>query len=195
MTALVTAAEYKTITRDTATDDATIDASLDAAVLMLNDLLDRVLESGEQTEDVDIEGWDTGNPRIYPQAVPVTVAPAGMAIDGGGFAIIGGSPDFGPFWFGAELTPGVRTRATIVYTGGYTHADLPYGLRRAICRVAHAINVPNGEGGGWPVSMTQAINGDVRVMVDGKMQLTGQIAELVPGLPEQLIADGWVRSL
>ena len=95
---LVTVARYRAITGDTATTASTVTARIEDAVDLLEEVLDRPLESAERTEALT----PTRDGKLWPRAVPVT-DPGDYTVDG--LALKGGM-------FGS-------TTFTVTYTGGW----------------------------------------------------------------------------
>ena len=130
---LVTIDEYRQLTGDLTTAAAVASAAIDEAIELVEDATRRQLEAKVRTEVVMI--WP--DRRVYPKAIPIITAPAGVTLDPDGFAMRDVSPD--DVSFGGFVTHGAPPQATITYTGGYTTTTLPAALRRIIVQLARAI--------------------------------------------------------
>ncbi|QQS25155.1 MAG: hypothetical protein IPM43_01825 [Actinomycetota bacterium] len=150
---LVTVARYRAITGDTATTASTVTARIEDAVDLLEEVLDRPLESAERTEALT----PTRDGKLWPRAVPVT-DPGDYTVDG--LALKGGM-------FGS-------TTFTVTYTGGWVEpsADpsatnrLPVCIEEDLAWAAHALIHP-GPGLDVPAGATSVQLGDVSVSFRG----------------------------
>lgn len=184
---LVTIDYYRYATGDLYTADATCASALVEAQELLEDALDRQLESAERTETLQIRqrGY------VYPHALPITVISATSAATGdllsGGFALrLTSSPaefvDLLPIagHYGDELVREVD----VTYTGGYTVSNLPVALRRAIAKLARALVLAPARGGSGPrpAGATSVSLGDASVVFGKTSREPDAVDELVPGL-------------
>lgn len=193
---LVSVSTYQVTTGDTSTAASAASGFLYEAQELLEELLDRQLESAERTETLLVRHRGL----VYPRALPVTAI--SVASDATGDVVHSG--------FGVRLTSApealvtltdvsstryddtAATTADLTYTGGYTSATLPTTLRRAICRVARALTVASGYDGGaaTPAGVTSVSLGDASISWgSNRAQVLGAAAlldELVPGLPSTL---------
>lgn len=141
---VVTLAQYRTVTRETASADADVTAELAEAEGLVGDELGRPLALGTYTERLrlftppatDLVGWYyAAYPSVTPLATVVTVGPTIL-----GESLISVSPEAGPFF--ERIFDEVY--ATIAYTGGWTSTTLPASLRRAVATVANRLLTPIG---------------------------------------------------
>lgn len=156
---LVTYARYRNLTGDLVTDAATVSARVEDATHLIEEALDRELDSESRTETMRIYP----DRRAYPQAWPVTTAPTGAEVDTvtEARAIRDVSPD--DVAFGVFQSFPNEPHATLTYTGGYTQHDgttpIPHTLERAIADLAHALIFPAKT----PVGATSLRLGDASV--------------------------------
>lgn len=147
---ILTVERYRSITGDEATAASAVSARIEEAVELLEEYLDRPLESGEQTEVVrpDRRG------HLWPKATPIT--------DGGdytidGLALVGASP--WPFTFTDPATS-----LTITYTGGWTADTLPGCIARDLAYAAYRLEHPPALGvSDFPEGATSVRLGDAAV--------------------------------
>lgn len=130
---LVTTALYQSLTGDTDSATADVALALVSAQKIVEEYLRRPLANEERTETVRFSGG-----RLYPKATPITEAPDGITIVPGSRALVGASPDGGPFWpaVGDSTYP---ASATITYTGGYTASTLPRTIAAVISSLAYQL--------------------------------------------------------
>lgn len=193
---LVSVSVYQVATGDTSTAASAVSANLAEAQELVEEHLDRWLESSERTETLIVRHRGL----VYPRAMPVTAVAA--TSDAAGDIVHSG--------FGVRLTSSpeqlvalsdlatpryddtTATTADLTYTGGYTSATLPATLRRALCRLAYALGqAPTYHGGGTsPAGATSLSLGDASISWGAnRARLLGASAvidELVPGLSDSL---------
>lgn len=141
---LCTATDYRRITGDMTPDVATLGDALADAQGLVEEALDRVglLESAERTETVRVYNLSASylflSGLAYPRATPITAvsSPAGVTFTASEVAGISGVA----FDVVRDTVQDFPT-TTLVYTGGYTAATLPYALKRTICLVARELLV------------------------------------------------------
>lgn len=190
MQTLVTVEEYRTITADTTTAASAVSARLEEALDLVEECLDRRLESGTYTETLEV-WYEDGIRYVYPLVTPVTSVPASAAyeVDFGDRrlrGVIANAPS-GVTW--PVLTPNVhsssaispysRSRpdyATVEYTGGFTHDTLPVTLRQYIAFVARGLVKRNV---GMVIGAQEVSVGDVRVKYPA---ISSALDALVPGV-------------
>lgn len=151
---IVTIAEYRSVTGDTATASGTVQSWLDDTEQDLEEFLDRPLHfSG--TERCRINPERRGL-VVYPRAVPI--------LDGGtltiaGNALVGATPVDDPF---STSDPAY---ADVVYEGGWSASTLPRAVRNDVCwAVRQAVR---GEGARIPVGAVSVSMGDAAVSFAG----------------------------
>lgn len=122
---MISVERYRTITGDEDSAASAVSARIEEAQEILEDYLDRPLESDERTESMrpDRHG------RLWPRATPIT--------DGGdyevnGLALVGGTP----FSFGF-IDP--TTSVSVTYTGGWTADTLPSAIERDLAYAAYRL--------------------------------------------------------
>lgn len=151
---IVTIAEYRSVTGDTATASGTVQEWLDDTEQELAEFLDRPLYF-DGTERVRINVERRGL-VVYPRATPI--------LDGGtltvaGNALVGASPVDEPF---STSDPAY---AEVTYEGGWTAATLPRAIRNDVCwAVRRAVR---GEAARLPVAATSVSLGDASVSFGG----------------------------
>jgi hypothetical protein len=169
-TQLVTLQEYRDITKDATTENEEVNAHLARAILLIEEYLQRRLESRTYTEVLEV-WWDG---YVYPINTPVTAVPPSAAyeIDVGGRRIFGslGTYSVVTGWWWPD-----SNRAAIEYTGGFTNVTLPYTLKEYICFVARSLIRRTT---GTLIGAQEASVGDVRVKYPS---VTGALDSLVPG--------------
>lgn len=160
--ALVQIGRYRLITGDTSSTDADIQARLADAQELVEDYLQRPIESGERTETLEVmaDGY------VYPKAQPVTAAPEGYTLNGWGLyaASLGGWPLAG------------ATTVEVTYTGGWDATSVPYAIARAIALAAKDLLTPASD---VPPGVTSMSVGDVSVAYK---QPAGTVTPDVAGL-------------
>lgn len=181
---IVTVADYRTFTCDMSTPDPTVSARLEVAVGLVNEGTQRFLQYDTYTESL---GVDT-NWLVYPSGVPIdsVTSPSGAQEMFGGYALGGADVNF---WWDPVVGPIDWWRldpfTTVTYTGGYTYATLPPGLRLIICDVALAI------GSRSPVLTGAAVQsasvGDVSVSYVSGGTGSGSVDGILPGTSRRLI--------
>jgi hypothetical protein len=147
---MITALRYAEITGDTDSYATDVTARIEEAVEMLEDYLDRPLESDERTEAMrpDRHG------RLWPKATPIT--------DGGdyeidGLALLSASP-FAIGFIGSEVT------VEVTYTGGWTADTLPSCIERDLAFAAYRLLHPPTLGSSeFPDGATSVRLGDAAV--------------------------------
>jgi hypothetical protein len=170
---LVSIARYRQITGDTTTSDDVVTAALGDAQGMIEDELDRPLESAERTETLPLKG-----DRVYPRVTPITAAPGFTII--GGYALLGASMDsVGDLpWMPALLASDMPQQSTVTYTGGFTSDSLPTKLARAIARLArHIVLNPQAKASAYPYGAKSVAAGDVSV---GFEKGVGTVSDEIP---------------
>jgi len=185
---LVTESEYRTITSDSSTAASAVSEKMDAALLLIEEYLERNLESAEVTETLEV-WYDSGFTFVYPLRTPVTSVPASAAyvVDENPVVIRGVSLDaaVGTWPTGSvahandALSPYAPNRpdySTVTYTGGYTNTTLPYTLKVYIATLAYKLLkwTPAANVGAQEVSV-----GDVRVKYPS---IKSALDALVPGM-------------
>lgn len=180
--AVVSYDTYVRLTGDDTTPPAEVEAFIADAVSMVEDALDRDLESMERTETVRVGrgGW------AAVRATPITAVPAGSAYRIGTTALLVGvyaenditvewpwRPTIGEY-------PAQRPEVEVTYTGGWTEATLPFNLKRAISLLAYAMkHAPTWQ----PPAGASRTVGDVSLVVGVNAASAGQMIDsLVPGL-------------
>jgi hypothetical protein len=176
---IVSVARYQTFTLDTTSSSASVTGALVIAQDLVEEYLDRWLESASRTETLTIKG----DGRVYPRAIPVTSPPSGAETDFHGRAIRGVTWDTGPVF---ELSDVPNRVSTITYTGGYlAYADplatddtrIPVTIERAIAHVARGL-ITSGPDGAPPGAKAVSV-GDVSVQFD---TIGSLLDELAPGI-------------
>ena len=147
---IVTIAEYRSVTGDTATASGTVADWLDDTEADLEEFLGRPLHfSGSERCRIVAE---RRGPCVYPLAIPI--------IDGGtltvaGSALVGASPASDPF---PTTDPAY---ADVTSEGGWTAATLPRAIRNDVCwAVRQAVR---GETARIPAGATSVAVGDASV--------------------------------
>lgn len=122
---MISVERYRVITGDDESAASAVSARIEEAQEMLEEYLDRPLDSDERTESLrpDRHG------RLWPRATPIT--------DGGdyevnGLALVGGTP----FTFGL-VDP--TTSVAVTYTGGWTADTLPSAIERDLAFAAYRL--------------------------------------------------------
>jgi hypothetical protein len=105
--ALVTVLAYQSITGDDTSAGSAVEEWIDRSVAKLEDALDRKIESGERTERM----YPTRDGSLWPHAIPITVAPDGLRVDGN--RLYGGLFTFGTY------DPVTGHSSEFTYTGGW----------------------------------------------------------------------------
>lgn len=147
---MITAVRYSEITGDTESAASAVTARIEEAQEILEDYLDRPLESDERTEALrpDRHG------RLWPRATPISEAD-GYTIDG--LALIGGAP-FSIGFVGSDAT------VDVTYTGGWTADTLPSCIERDLAFAAYRLLHPPTPGAtDYPVGATSVRLGDAAV--------------------------------
>lgn len=170
----VTIRQYRLHTGDETNGDAECSGVLLEAESLINDELRRFLASDERTGTFSI--YPDG--RLYPNAYPITAAD--LMIEGR--ALVGGTPDGGPFV--GVWEPSTSTRSTVTWTGGYNADTLPLTLEHALYDLAAALLAPAPILTGVPGGTTAASVGDVSVTVDPRSG--GGVDAYVPGLSDRV---------
>lgn len=188
---LVTIAEYRSITSDTATSSTTVSACLENALSLIDEYLERTLQSATYTETLEV-WYEDGIGYVYPINTPITSIPLGSPydIDYGERrlrGVIADSPagvswptfSFGPWSQNSAISPYSRNRpdyATVTYTGGYTNATIPYTLKTYIALCAKGVAFRSAA---TVIGATSVSVGDVSVTYP---KMTGGLDALVPGM-------------
>lgn len=147
---MISVERYRAITGDDDTAASAVEEFVAEAQDMLEDCLDRPLESAERTESMRPDRH--GN--LWPKATPIT--------DGGdytvdGLALVGGSP----FW-GGIIDP--TTSVSVTYTGGWTDETLPKCIERDLAMAAYRLGHPPALGTSeYPEGATSVRLGDAAV--------------------------------
>jgi hypothetical protein len=125
---ILTVDSYRSITGDTTTAASAVSARIEEAIELLEDYLDRPLESDERTESLrpDRHG------RLWPRATPIT---DGGTYEVDGLALIGTLP-----WPRGFIDS--TTAIEVTYTGGWTEATLPPSIARDLAYVAYKLEHP-----------------------------------------------------
>lgn len=129
---LITIERYRAITGDETTNAATVSARIEEAVELLEERLDRKLESAERTERM----FPTRDGSLWPHAIPVT--------DGGDYTVDGYR--LMSFW-PAPNWPSTQPGLDVVYTGGWVERSanpdavnaLPTHIERDLAWAAFAL--------------------------------------------------------
>jgi hypothetical protein len=143
---LVTRDLYRSMSGDTsaANSDETVDLALVTAQQLLEDVLDRGLESMSRIEIVMLHQ----DGRAYPHCTPITSVTSPVGVVQRDQAILGLWPQQNPLWDilyepyrygpggGGGMFDTTAPIATITYVGGYTLANLPRKLLQAIVDLA-----------------------------------------------------------
>lgn len=140
MTTLVSIAAYRRLTGDTTTADPDVTEKLTDAEQLVAEYLRRPLPAAERTERLKMyrDGGLDGGWVVYPKATPLDPdATTGYTVEGA--ALVGVSPDDGPWFYGSYESGGY---ATVTYTGGWTEETLPLTVAREIARTARALLTP-----------------------------------------------------
>jgi len=153
MQTLLTEFEYRSITNDTSTATSVVTARMENALDLIEEYLERSLESAEVTETLEV-WYDDYIGYVYPMRTPVTDIPSGVGyvIDELDTRIRGvvadaitvvawptATPQFSAV---DSLSPFSRNRpdyASVTYTGGYTNATLPYTLKVYIATLTYKL--------------------------------------------------------
>jgi hypothetical protein len=159
-TGLVSVAEYRLATLDTASPDTAITGGLERAQRIVADYLRRgvpgeaqPLISAERTELLIIDSLM----RVYPSCVPITVLPGGLQTRG--YAVYGVVPSF-LVSFIIDYDRLNTPRTSLTYTGGWTPVTLPETVRQHICWKAwELLRTPLAQEG-IPVGATAVHSGD-----------------------------------
>lgn len=124
---MITAVRYGEITGDTVTAASAVTARIEDAQELLEEYLDRPLESDEYTEELapDRHG------RLWPKATPIT--------DGGDYTVDGLALHASPFGWSGFLD---GNRVTVTYTGGWTAETLPACIERDLAWAAYRLLHP-----------------------------------------------------
>lgn len=177
---LVSAAQYRVHTLDTASSDGAVTGALVVAQQLVGEATSRELEYGQRTETLPIRFSPYKLPAVFPTHCPVvSVDTAGVTAETTAI-LVGVAPD------NAEIFGRVDEQvATVTYWGGWTTDTVPAGIVRAISLVAKALlqGPPN------PTGAKRVTNGDVTVEFPAA---TRDVDELVPGLGARL--RKWDRS-
>lgn len=156
--ALLTVARYQTITGDTTPSGSTISARIEDAVGLLEDELDRPLESDERTEQL----WPTRDGRLWPKATPIT------AVDDDSYQIDGYALESaGPFQAIPNAFTGLDA-ITVTYTGGFVERSanptaanrLPACIERDLAFAVYRLLHPAPAATLIPAGATAATLGD-----------------------------------
>lgn len=180
---IVTVADYRTLTCDDTTPNATVSARLELATGLVEEELDRRLQFQSYTEKLPLQpNW-----LVFPHAVPVssvtTPSAAQPVYDGYALgteaATLWWDPVFGPvdLWFIDPFTE-------VTYTGGFTYATLPKGLRLIICDLALALG--NRQPALTSAAVQSASVGDVSVSYGSGGTGTGSVDGILPGTSRRL---------
>lgn len=144
---------YRLLTGDSTSVPIDVEDQLAVAQGLIEEYLDRPLESKERTERLRLHQ----NGRVWPTSTPITVA-AGYTIEGAGLlgaSPVGLSPPFSD-------PPGTSDLyAEVTYTGGYTAENCPTTLKRAIAKLAFANLHPSSVS--LPAGVVSARVGDASV--------------------------------
>lgn len=186
--ALLTESEYRTITGDSSTAASAVSAKMESALDLIEEYLERNLESGEFTETLEV-WYDSGFTFVYPLVTPVTDVPAsaayvvdelptrirGVSLD----AAVGTWPTGSVVYGSGSLSPYSPNRpdyATITYTGGFTNDTFPYTLKVYMATLTRRLITwtPQTQVGAQEVSV-----GDVRVKYPA---IKSALDALVPGM-------------
>lgn len=182
---LVTVDEYRAITNDTTTLATVVSARLEQAVALIDEYLERHLESATYTETLEV-WYEDGIAYVYPINTPITAST--LPIDYGERRLRVGSvndpvvvswPAVGYTLTEGAIPPSSRSRpdyATPEYTGGFTASTLPYTLKVYISLCANALNRRTA---GALVGAESMSVGDVSVSYP---KTTGGLDALVPGI-------------
>ena len=149
---LISVDRYRVITGDSSTAATAVSAAVETAGDLLGEELGWPggVESAERTETLGVlEG------RVYPSAVPITVA-AGFTIDG--HALRGATPQWADIFEDVDGAP----VATVTYTGGWTSATVPASVERDVAWAARALLNP-AEALSVPAGATSVRLGDASV--------------------------------
>lgn len=143
--ALVSLARYQVITGDESSAASAVSARLEDAQRLLEEHLQRPLETGQRTEVIEV----MADGRLFPKVTPVTAvsAPSGLPFVAG--YMYAASPDVDT-WSGF-FPPTTPPRATVTYTAGFDPAEtdpdavgyLPRTLERAIAWGAYVLLRPD----------------------------------------------------
>lgn len=151
---IITIAEYRFVTGDTATASGTVQDWLDDTEADLEEFLDRPLHF-DGTERCKIN-WERRGPVVYPRATPI-LDPGTLTLAGN--ALVGASPVDDPF---ATSDPAY---ADVTYEGGWTLATLPRAIRNDVCWAAR--QAIRGEAARVPVGASSVSLGDAAVSYGG----------------------------
>lgn len=165
---LCSVADYQTFTGDLTSSQGAVEPLLAEAELIIASMLQRVgISDGTYTERLRIfydpvatglfgpSGW------VYPSATPITAVmiPDGTTVLSDLVTIRDVSPDADPIGlFGSPIQ--LDRYCTVTYEGGWTAANVPRRIARAIARVARNLQAPFAPGGGAMLAVSQ---GDTRV--------------------------------
>jgi len=195
--AVVTTAQYRTLTQDNNSSDADAQSAIEDATELLNGFLGRVLTEGTYTETLPVHPGG----KVYPRAVPVSSvsASATYQVHPERASLIGVDSDestlpLSNLWDDFEDSrhqsfAGLVGRVqgyeceypfgTVLYTGGFTSDTLPYALRRAICLIAKK-TLANPELG-YQAGVRMARLGDAQIQYTADT-VSGELDTLVPGI-------------
>lgn len=164
---LVTGARYQVITGDYGTIDTAVTAALFDAQQLLEEVLQRELESKQRTERMypDTLG------RVYPHVTPITVPPVGLLVDGDVLYSTGPFAQTPSFIFEGNW-------ADLTYTGGYVEPSanptatnrLPQHVERDLAWCAfRALNAASFQALALaPAGASRLIVGDAQIQFGSK---------------------------
>lgn len=147
---ILTVDSYRSITGDTTTAASAVSARIEEAIEILEDYLDRPLESDERTESMrpDRHG------RLWPRATPITDS---GDYEADGLALIGTLP-----WPQGFIDS--TTAIDVTYTGGWTEATLPSSIARDLAFAAYRLeHPPSIDTTTYPAGATSVRLGDAAV--------------------------------
>lgn len=170
---LVTELRYRAITGDTATADGAVTARIEEATDLLEEFLERPLESAVRTEAM----WPDRIGVLRPLATPITVA-ADYTIGFGGMTLTGTGPFTSVLGAPFGLPAG---GVSVVYTGGFVERTanptaahrLPAQIERDIAWAAYAIGHRDAILAGLPAGAASVSVGDVSVSFTGGARGSG----------------------
>lgn len=197
---LLTYARYVSLAGDSTSASATVLESIDYAETEIARFLRRPLPEGLYTDKLVV--WPDS--RVYPKAVPLVSVPASASyVVDDEVCLLYAWPDTisSPFvgadlleenlgWSGYAAT---SARATVTYTGGWTLANAPLPVLRAIAFMAKALANPGAQTPTPPGVASMSV-GDVSVTYRNGSP-DDPIDEIVPGLSRMLGPFRWREEL
>lgn len=148
---ILTVDRYRSITGDEDTAASAVSARIEEAVELLEEYLDRPLESAERTETLQPDRRG----RLWPRATPIS---DGGTYEPDGLALIGSSPT----WTWGLIDP--TTGVAVTYTGGWTEDTLPGCIARDLAYAAYQLEHPRALGTSeYPAGATSVRLGDAAV--------------------------------